>query len=440
MKLLSVLVATLIPAAVLGTVLPEPSLESRQGCSHSATSRGCWGDGFDINTNFYLEAPNTGVTREYWLSAEKADCAPDGLNRTCMTFNGTVPGPLLTADWGDTLTVHITNNLGDNGTAIHWHGIRQLNSSEMDGVPGVTQCPIAPGDTMTYSFRLEQYGSTWYHSHFTLQYAEGLFGPLVINGPASADYDDDLGTLFLSDWSHIPTFELWSRSPGAIFTIDNILLNGLNTYNTNGTVTGSKFELNFEQGKKYRLRLINAAVDSVFDFHIDGHNFTIISTDLVPIKPVAANHVQIHTGQRYDVIIEANATPGDYWIRGGFNTNCGKIGNDGDVSGDSTGIIRYNSSSTSDPTTEDTTGVISTCFDQDRETLIPVVGIDVTDIDLDIIYEDLRETSTLKGYFTWLMNASTLYMYVALGISITFHLSAVMEWPLTFVVTGITRR
>ncbi|KAH8646335.1 laccase-1 [Xylariales sp. PMI_506] len=396
--------------------LPAPedlgfSLEPRQSdCTNSATSRSCWSDGFDINTDFYTETPDTGVEKVYWLSIERADCAPDGINRTCITFNGTVPGPLLTADWGDTLTVHVTNNLIDNGTTVHWHGIRQLNSSEMDGVPGVTQCPIAPGDTFTYSFRLRQYGTTWYHSHFTLQYGDGLFGPLTINGPASADYDEDLGTVFLQDWSHIPAFTLWGGSPGTPFTLDNTLINGTNTFtDTDGTVTGSKFELAFEQGKKYRVRLINVALDGIFDFHIDGHNFTIIATDLVPVQPFEVDHIQIHIGQRYDLIIEANATPGDYWIRGGWNTNCNAIGNNGDVSGDNTGIIRYDTTSTADPTTEDTIGILSTCFDQDRETLSPVLNVNVTDL-TQIVTEELFFSTTTKGYFTWTMNSSTLYL------------------------------
>ncbi|KAI0151431.1 laccase precursor [Pestalotiopsis sp. NC0098] len=409
--------AFIFPVAVLGLAFPTAddlglSLEPRQSvCENAASSRSCWSDGFDINTDFYTDAPDTGVTREYWLSIESAPCAPDGVQRTCQTFNGTVPGPLLTADWGDTLTVHVTNNLVDNGTTIHWHGIRQLNSSWMDGVPGVTQCPIAPGDTMTYSFKLTQYGTTWYHSHFTLQYAEGLFGPLTINGPASADYDEDLGTMFLQDWSHTPAFELWGRAPGTVFTLDNTLLNGTNTFNsTDGTITGSKYEMVVESGKKYRVRLINVAIDGVFDFHIDGHNFTVISTDLVPIVPFETENVQIHIGQRYDIIIEANATPGDYWIRGGWNVNCANIGQNGDVSGDSTGILRYDASSTSNPTTTDTVGVLDLCYDQNATTLVPVVGIDVTDTDLEIVTETLSFSTSIKNYFTWTLNASTLYL------------------------------
>jgi len=116
-----------------------------------------------------------------------------------MTFNGTIPGPTIIANWGDKIKVHVTNRMVNNGTAIHWHGVRQLNSLLADGVPGVTQCPIAPGESMTYEFRATQYGSSWYHSHFSLQYSEGLFGGMIINGPANGDYDEDLGTLLLQD-------------------------------------------------------------------------------------------------------------------------------------------------------------------------------------------------------------------------------------------------
>ena len=100
------------------------------------------------------------------------------------------------------------------------------------GVPGVTQCPIAPSNTMTYRFKATQHGTTWYHSHFTLQYANGLLGPLIINGPATADYDEDLGSIFLSDWSHTDVFELWRNiaKKGAPPALDNGLINGTNVF------------------------------------------------------------------------------------------------------------------------------------------------------------------------------------------------------------------
>lgn len=176
----------------------------------------------------------------------------------------------------------------------------------MDGVPGVSQCPIAPGDTLTYKFQATQYGTTWYHSHLTLQYGDGLQGPLIINGPATADYDEDLGLLFLQDWSHTPVSELWdSARLGAPPSLANGLINGTNTYNGGG----KKFSTVFESGTKYRIRLVNTAVDGHFQFSIDGHSFQVIANDLVPIVPYTTDSILVSIGQRYDIVVEANVSP-----------------------------------------------------------------------------------------------------------------------------------
>ncbi len=140
------------------------ALQPRQSCENSPSNRSCWGN-YDIGTDYYSTIPD-GKDVEVWLYAQQGPCAPDGYNRTCMTFNGTIPGPAIIADWGDTLTIHVVNNMVTQGTAIHWHGMRQLNSFSQDGVPGVTQCPIGPkqngatqGETLTYKFRVTQYGT-----------------------------------------------------------------------------------------------------------------------------------------------------------------------------------------------------------------------------------------------------------------------------------------
>ena len=93
---------------------------------------------------------------------------PDGVAKEATLFNGQYPGPLLEACWGDQVVVSITNYLEDEGTTVHWHGLRQLYTNDMDGVP-VTQCPIARNRTFTYKFRALQYGTSWWHSHYSLQ-------------------------------------------------------------------------------------------------------------------------------------------------------------------------------------------------------------------------------------------------------------------------------
>lgn len=106
------------------------------------------------------------------------DCATkmDIIAPALKTVNGTIPGPAIVADWGDDLFVHVVNTMKSDGTSMHWHGVRQLGSPEFDGVPGVSQCPMSPGVNMTYRFKATQYGTGWYHSHFSLQTADGTFG------------------------------------------------------------------------------------------------------------------------------------------------------------------------------------------------------------------------------------------------------------------------
>lgn len=111
---------------------------------------------------------------------------------------------MFDSDWGDMISVTLTNGLTTNGTGIHWHGIRQLNSVSQDGVPGITECPLAPGETKTYNFQATQFGTTWYHSHFSAQYGDGATGAVIIDGPASSNYDIDLGPYPVTDW-YYPT-------------------------------------------------------------------------------------------------------------------------------------------------------------------------------------------------------------------------------------------
>ena len=164
-------------------------------CSNS-TNRGCWLTNgvfhWDINTNYdeadegtgIIRAP-TGITRYYELTVRNDTIMADGLNFTDgkMFDDGTgpqYPGPWIQACWGDFINVKINNAMDHlNGTSIHWHGIRQWFTMHMDGVNGVTQCPIAPGDSFNYTFRATQYGFSWYHSHYSIQYADGLQGPIV---------------------------------------------------------------------------------------------------------------------------------------------------------------------------------------------------------------------------------------------------------------------
>ncbi|KAI5927453.1 multicopper oxidase [Camillea tinctor] len=362
----------------------------------SATAPDCWGD-YSLSTNWYDEAPNTGVVREYWLELTNSTAAPDGVDRMVLSVNGSVPGPTIFADWGDTVVVHVHNGLENNGTSIHWHGIRQNYTNEADGVASITQCPAAPGETITYRWRATQYGTTWYHSHFALQAQNGVVGGVVINGPATAPYDEDKGIVFLTDWFHQTSDSLYAQaSSSGPPTPPNGLINGTNTYEDGG----SRLTTTFEAGKRYRLRLVNGAMDNHFKFSIDNHTLTVIASDLVPIVPYQTETVALGIGQRYDVIVEANQTPGNYWMRSIPQLTCGSNGNTLDIKG----IINYDTVELADPTTS-MWQYTDDCNDESLSNLVPYVAIDAEVASVEEVMD--VGLSTVEGFFKWTINSNT---------------------------------
>jgi Multicopper oxidase len=152
---------TLARRAAEATPAPVPAIAKADGgCSNGPLTRFCWKNGYSVFDDFDMKWPTTGVTRKYNFVITNTTCAPDGIKRTCSLINGQYPGPTIFADWGDMIQVTVKNELQNNGTGLHWHGIRQLNSNSMDGAPGVTECPLAPGDTKTYTFQATQVGSS----------------------------------------------------------------------------------------------------------------------------------------------------------------------------------------------------------------------------------------------------------------------------------------
>ncbi|KAH7080805.1 laccase precursor [Paraphoma chrysanthemicola] len=293
--------------------------QSPQQClngGHGPNTRHCWAPGFTSATDMYTSWPNTGVVVSYNLRIENTTCNPDGAaSRVCMLINGRTPGPTIVANWGDTIRVTVRNLLQSNGTSIHWHGFRMLNKNIQDGTNGITECALAPGDIKTYEFQATEYGTSWYHSHFSHQYGDGVVGTVQINGPATANYDIDLGVMPMTDWYYITAYQAAARAAlggGPPPLGDNILINGTAK---SATGTGAYNKVTIQSGKRYRLRLINTSVDTNFRVNLDGHGFQVIATDFVPVTPYNTSYLQMGIGQRYDVVFTANQTAGNYWFR-----------------------------------------------------------------------------------------------------------------------------
>lgn len=372
----SAALAGLIPLRA-DSLLSERDLVDRQdgACTNGPRTRNCWSNGYSISTDFDAKLPPDGTTVTYNFEISNVTRPnPDGSggNRPMMLINGQYPGPTVRAKWGDTLVINVKNNLQDNGTGIHWHGIRQWNTTQQDGVPGISECPIAPGKTRQYRFRATQFGTSWYHSHWSAQYGDGVLGPIIIDGPATANYDEDLGALPLTDWYYTPVFtlnEVAQHSTTGPPSADNILVNGTHV-NKNGG--GSYAKINVTKGKSYRIRIINTSLDNVFSVSLDGHNFTVITADFVPIKSWSTNQLTLAIGQRYDVVINANQTDDNYWFRVSVGTDCGR--NSFPATGIQMGaVLHYANASNANPTTQTNVTMKTSCDDEDSSKLIPFV-------------------------------------------------------------------
>ncbi|KAI5778134.1 Cupredoxin [Geopyxis carbonaria] len=403
--------------------------------AHITPDRSKWGD-YDIHTDYEHTWPDTGVVREYWLTIENTTLAADGILRPVLAFNGTMPGPTISADWGDTVIVHLKNNLAHNGTGIHFHGLRQLYNNAFDGVPGVTECPLAPGDTKTYTWRATQYGTSWYHSHLSLQYSEGASGAIVVRGPSSSDWDEDLGPLVISDWYHVPLFTQYAQAKrSGPSTADNALINGTNVFGAGG----KRCETPLQKGKRYLLRLVNAATDNHFKVSLDHHKFTVVAADFVPIVPVEVDWLDMAIGQRYDVVITAS-DPEDaaaYWFRAVAQEDCSFQRNIADVRG----IFHYASSSAV-PTTTAHPDPGDRCLDTPSSLLVPVVSRSPPR-PADLVPKPLAValTRSSTNLISWTVNTTPLHVswsepYTPANASSTYPLT-LGEWQYVIVTTPL---
>lgn len=319
----------------------------------------------------------------------------------------------------DSFTVRQLNSVANDGmvspylvhvTCIYIHPDYSI------GVPGVTQCPIAPGQIVTYKFKATQYGTSWYHSHLSLQAALGMAGPIVIHGPATANYDVDVGPVMLKDWFHSNVWEIWRETQRVLALIqpvaENGLIGGLNPYQCDTSdpacVGGAeRFEVRFEQGKRYRFRIIAALTDGWQKFTIDGHKLQVIAVDFVPIVPYVTDNIILTSGQRYDVIVEADQPSGQsYWLRAPYQTACNNNGNDN--ADNILGIVRYTDADTTlEPTTTISRNVDNSCGDEPYASLTPWVSRDVGD-STDEEWLRMGWYYQLDAVFKWTLHGDTL--------------------------------
>ncbi|ODV92325.1 hypothetical protein CANCADRAFT_42935 [Tortispora caseinolytica NRRL Y-17796] len=241
-------------------------------------------------------------THEYHWTSEWVYANPDGMcNRPVIGINGVWPPPVIEVTKGDRIVLYYTNGLGNETSSIHFHGLFQTGSNTMDGPPGLTQCPIAPGQTMLYNFTVpDQSGTYWWHSHTEGQYPDGIRAALIINDPEDpyADMYEEAFTLTISEWYH----DLVSDLVKSFISVANPT--GAEPIPDSGLINDSQnVTYSLKPNTTYKFRIINYGAFVSQYIWFEGHNMTIIEVDGVDVEPYESEMIYITVAQRYSVLI-----------------------------------------------------------------------------------------------------------------------------------------
>ncbi|MBI5451271.1 MAG: multicopper oxidase domain-containing protein [Gammaproteobacteria bacterium] len=272
--------------------------------------------------------------REFSMTIDemKIRVAPD-LEYQVFAFNGQVPAPLIHVKQGDDITAHITNNTTLPHT-IHWHGQYQRNNWQMDGVPGVSQKAIEPGETFTYTFKAEKSGTTWYHCHVNVSEhvaMRGMWGPLIVDPvkplPIEKKVTKDV-IMMLSSWDSQYAERLgFGGSP----------LDRHNYFSINGRSFPLTQPIHVKKGDVLRLRMFGAG-EEIHAIHPHGHDMLITHKDGNALPaPYYADTILIGPGERYDAIIEMD-NPGLFMVHDHVDTH---VTNNGKHGGGTMTMIAY---------------------------------------------------------------------------------------------------
>ncbi|KAF3441558.1 hypothetical protein FNV43_RR15472 [Rhamnella rubrinervis] len=278
--------------------------------------------------------------RHFKWEVEYMFWAPDCIERPVLAINGQFPAPTIRARPGDTMVIELTNKLQTDGVVIHWHGIRQHGTPWADGASLVTQCPIKPGETFVYRFKVNKPGTYAYHGHYGLQRTDGLYGFLIVDvadGEKEPFRYDGEFSLLLSDWWHRTAHEqqiMLSVKPFRwVGDAQSLLINGRGQYNctlapgyatSNSSYPPCNFKgheqcaptiLNVLPNKTYRIRVFSTTGLGSENFMIANHTMTVVEADGNYVEPFTVDNLDVNTGESYSVLITTNQKPNEnYWV------------------------------------------------------------------------------------------------------------------------------
>lgn len=221
-------------------------------------------------------------------------------------YNGSVIGPTIEAVEGDTVRIHVTNNLPDP-TSVHWHGLHI--PIEMDGVTGeYWQEPIAPGATFTYEFTLEQHGTYFYHPHHmgAKQVGMGLSGFFIVHPKAPEDHQ-------IVDRDFAYFLQIWMIQPGSPIP-DTMEMSDFNYFTMNGKPGPDIVPMQATIGEKVRIRVVNLSM-LTHPIHLHGHTFRVTEYGagfVPPAQQIIANTINISAAEERSFEFVAGPRPGKW--------------------------------------------------------------------------------------------------------------------------------
>jgi len=320
----------------------------------------------------YVPQPNP---TQYVIAVGRTSINPDGTQSVpAVLGNGTLPGPEIRVHEGDLLRVLVENRLPDSATSIHWHGL--LDPAAMDGVPDVSNAPIAPGRMYIYEYPIRQTGTYWYHSHVGFQEQEGFSGAFIIeprHEPLRTEHD---AVVLLGDWLHRSPEEVFAELRGGKPPMGAAKDGGTNGetkgavdagaakpggmnpsgqpgsmnmkpeaaqpsgmkpgatppggMNMNGGAdlsdvkydaflmngrggSSDPWTLSVRPGERVRLRIIDGGASTYFRVALDGHKLQVTHADGMAVEPVTVDHLLIGMGETYDAVVKITAA-GSYTL------------------------------------------------------------------------------------------------------------------------------
>ena len=274
----------------------------------------------------------------YDITVDRVRIDTGNFRKMGVGYNKSQIPTILRFKEGEEVTINVTNNLRES-TSIHWHGL--ILPFQQDGVPGISFNGIAPGETFTYRFPIQQAGTYWFHSHSGFQEPDGAYGAIVIEPRdgerirADRDYVVQLadkhphpGSRIMRNLKRMPHY--YNRSQRTLQTlIEDARQDSLKaalkdrgmwgrmrmmptdiedvqgfTALINGRSTSQNWTGLFRPGEKVRLRIVNSSAMTYFDMRIPGLKMTVVQADGNDVKPVTVDELRVAVAETYDVIVQ----------------------------------------------------------------------------------------------------------------------------------------